>query len=186
VDEIRRRDASSVYQSQQPADLCIASLFDLDFTVLSDRGVRGILLDVDNTLVVPRAKQIPAPLIDHLLSEYARAGIRRWALASNSHRDLSALADAIDADIVRARLLSAKPRTSYFRRALALLGMQAHEVAMIGDKILHDIVPASKLGMHTVLVRPFARDQVVDRLLLRRRRERIMCVQVSWAEAPPA
>jgi HAD superfamily phosphatase (TIGR01668 family) len=158
--------------SRHAASFWIASIFDLDFMLLAGRGVRGILFDVDNTLVVPRGKRIAPSLAEYLLRERKRAGIEQWALASNSRRDLSPLAHAIDADIVRAGLLSAKPRAAYFHRALSVLGMHAHEVAMVGDKMLHDIEPASRLGMHTVLVRPFAEDQVVDRLLFRRRRER--------------
>jgi hypothetical protein len=149
-------------------------MFELDCATLASRGVRGMLIDVDNTLVAPRSKQIAPPLVEHLLCERALAGIERWALASNSRRDLSRLACAIDAEVVRVKLSSAKPRASYFRRALSLLGMRAGEVAMVGDKIIHDIEPASGLGLHTVLVRPLAGDQLLDRLLLRRRRERAL------------
>jgi predicted HAD superfamily phosphohydrolase YqeG len=111
-------------------------------------------------------------LATHLLRERQRAGIERWALASNSRRDLTSIARAIEADVVRARWPIVKPRATYFHRALALLGMPADSVAMVGDKLLHDIEPASRLGMHTVLVHPLAQDQLIDRLMLRRQRER--------------
>jgi HAD superfamily phosphatase (TIGR01668 family) len=179
-----RAGAPGHQASRHTAGCWIASIFDLDFMLLARRGVRGILFDVDNTLVAPRGKRIAPSLAEFLLRERDRAGIEQWALASNSRRDLSPLAHAIDADIVRARLLSAKPRAAYFHRALSVLGMHAHEVVMVGDKILHDIEPASRLGMHTVLVRPFAEDQLVDRLLFRRRRERAARVLVE--AVPPA
>lgn len=42
---------------------------------------------------------------------------------------------------------------------------------MIGDKVLHDVIPAVRLGLITVLVEPQWPGQLVDRLLLRRPRE---------------
>lgn len=144
----------------------------MDFALLARRGVRGLLIDVDNTLVAPRGQAMPPDSLKRLLTLLHDSEIERWALASNSRRDLITLASSLRAEIVKATLLVAKPRIAYFRRALDLLGMAPGEVAMIGDKVIHDIAPASRLGIQTVLVEPFAPDHVVDRLMLRRARER--------------
>jgi HAD superfamily phosphatase (TIGR01668 family) len=166
-----------------PTHLYVRSVFDVDFTHLRDRGVmRGILLDVDNTLVPPRSNRVSQELVNHLRLGREASGIERWALASNTRRDLSALSTAIDIDVVKAGWLIAKPRKRYYLRALAKLDMRPHEVAMIGDKALHDILPAARLGLHTVLVHPAWPDQLIDRLLMRRQREgRLACVKGGFS-----
>lgn len=153
------------------ADFYAASILDVDFGALASAGVRGVLLDVDNTLVRPRGRRMTRAVAEHLRAQRESAGISRWALASNSRRDLSMIATAIDAEIVRAGWFCAKPRRAFYRRAIATLGLRPDEVAMVGDKVLHDVSPAARLGLRTVLVQPQWPDQLVDQLLLRRRRE---------------
>jgi uncharacterized protein len=160
-----------VAPDSSPEDFHAESLFDVDFPRLRDLGVRGVLLDVDNTLVRPRSDRIERSLADHLVRQRNALGFERWALASNARRDLSNVASTIGAEIVSPGWFAAKPRELYFRRALAQLDMDPAEVAMIGDKVLHDIRPATRIGIHTVLVRPQWPDQLVDRLFMRRRRE---------------
>jgi HAD superfamily phosphatase (TIGR01668 family) len=155
-----------------PVTMSVASLYHFDFRILSARGVRGLLLDVDNTLVAPLTPSMDPALAAHLRREISRANITSVALASNSHRDLTPIAVALGASVVKAQWLVAKPRRRYFERALAALSLPASQVAMVGDKMRHDIDPARQLGMHTLLVDPLARDQTTDRLLLRRFRER--------------
>jgi putative phosphatase len=163
------------------ADLCAESIFDVDFALLRGLGVRGLLIDVDNTLVEPGGSCIDPGLADHLRVRRSESGIGPWALASNARRDLSPLAAAIGADVVKARGLCAKPRRAFYLKALATLGLPPHEVAMIGDKVLHDIAPAARLGIRTVLVRPRWPDQLVDRVLMRRQREtRAAWVREAW------
>jgi putative phosphatase len=168
--------------SEAPADFCARSILEVDFGVLARRGVRGVLLDVDNTLVAPGKNTLSHTVAEFLRSQRASSGIDEWLLASNARRDLSTIATAIGAEVAAPRLLLAKPRLSYFHRALAKLGLEASEAAMIGDKVLHDIAPAARLGLCTVLVRPQWPDQLSDRLFLRRRREaRAEWVRLAWS-----
>jgi uncharacterized protein len=167
------------------ADLCVDSVLDVDFAALASSGVRGVLLDVDNTLVRPGGAHVPRAFVEHL--HHAReVHIERWALASNARRDLSPVVDAIGIDTVKAGLLIAKPRRRYYRRALARLGLPPEEVAMIGDKALHDVFPAARMGLRTILVRPAWPDLLVDRILMRRGREARFFDAQSPAGTPPA
>lgn len=134
-------------------------------------GVRGALLDVDNTLVAPAGARVSEQVAAHLLSARRSSQIARWALATNARRDLTPLAAELDIPWIKAGRWVAKPRAAYYRRALAVIDLPAHQVAMIGDKALHDVIPATRLGLVTVLVEPQWPDQLIDRLLLRRRRE---------------
>ena len=154
------------------ADFYVSSILDVDFNAISASGARGVLLDVDNTLVPPGEDMIEQRVVNHIRQAQDHTDIARWALASNTRRELSTLATKLDVEVVRTGRLIAKPRSAYYRRALALFGLSGPQVAMIGDRALHDTLPPSKLGLVTVLVDPRWPDQWIDRLLLRRARER--------------
>ncbi len=47
----------------------------------------------------------------------------------------------------------AKPDPAIFRKALAMAECEASQAVMIGDRLDNDIIPAKKLGMHTIWIR---------------------------------
>jgi len=57
-----------------------------------------------------------------------------------------------------------KPAAAFFEAALALLGVPASRVAMVGDDVVNDIGGAQEVGIHGVLVRTgkFRDDDVVN------------------------
>jgi putative phosphatase len=150
----------------------VESILDVDFSALATAGVTTVFMDVDNTLTRPGEARIDRDVVDYLVRARTGTGIAKWAVASNSWRNLGALADSIDAVQIERGWFCAKPRLGYFRRALASLAADPGESVMIGDKLLHDIVPAQRVGMHTILVRPRYPDGLSDRLLAQRWRER--------------
>jgi len=51
-------------------------------------------------------------------------------------------------------VVAGKPSPDFFRQAVALLGMPAERVAMVGDDLQNDVLAAQALGLAGVLVRP--------------------------------
>lgn len=58
----------------------------------------------------------------------------------------------IDIVAASAELGVAKPDSAIFEQALKLVGCDAHEAVMVGDRLDNDIAPAKKLGMNTVWI----------------------------------
>jgi HAD superfamily hydrolase (TIGR01549 family) len=77
-------------------------------------------------------------------------------LVSNTGRDLDAFVAhhrlAVDAAISSGAFGKTKPHASIFRAALDLLGVDAHEAAMVGDSPEDDVEGARALGMRGLLV----------------------------------
>jgi HAD superfamily hydrolase (TIGR01458 family) len=76
-----------------------------------------------------------------------------WQTAAGLHLDIGAFVAGLEYATGKNAKVIGKPSPEFFTAALARLGMQASEVAMIGDDIDHDILPAQRLGMTGVLVR---------------------------------
>ena len=89
------------------------------------------------------------------LAELRRHGLR-LALVSNGQRDLEEFArhHSLDVDACVGSLAHGrvKPHRSIFEAALAALGVEAAEAAMVGDSYDDDIAGARALGMRAILL----------------------------------
>lgn len=145
------------------------SVCDINFKLLRERGVKYVVLDVDHTLVLYRAMEIDAPTAQFLHEQREAGYIEGIYIASNSRRDLSRIADALDATIVRpSRFKRRKPRQRFYRAILDTIGCKPAEAVMIGDKLIMDMWGGNRAGMYTVLVSPLGKDMLLDRIIRRR------------------
>lgn len=141
---------------------------------LARRGLRGLLLDLDNTLVPYGSYE-----------EAAAAGMFRWARElRDSGTGLYLLSNATGrrAAFWLERLgfsgvgLAGKPHPRAYRHALTELGLPAHQAGMVGDQLFTDVLGGNLSGMHTILVRPIISNALphtrvarqLERLVLRR------------------
>src|SRR5699024_8749050 len=51
-----------------------------------------------------------------------------------------------------------KPMTRSFRRAIDDMNLKKDEIVIVGDQILTDVFGGNRLGVHTILVVPIARN----------------------------
>ncbi len=132
-------------------DQIATCLEDIDQQALLERGIKALLIDVDNTLVNWRDDEIPPER-------------RRWIEEAKDRFGLCLLSNAITVQRVKqlGQRLSLpavgrwgwgrKPFSGGYRQALQLIGACATETAMIGDQLLTDILGANRLGMYTIMV----------------------------------
>ncbi len=133
-------------------NLHVASVTDVSVAWLQERGVRAVLVDADDTLVVRDGDPVGAPVRAWLVAVKG-AGIA-VALLSNGTRLRVA---ALGADLgVRAFALSGKPFGFAFRRALRALGSDARHTAMVGDQLFTDVLGANCAGLISILVTPLS------------------------------
>jgi HAD superfamily phosphatase (TIGR01668 family) len=150
-----------------------ASVRDIDFKLLSERGLTTVLIDVDNTLVSFGARVLHSSAVPALQEARDKGYIKTLAIASNSRRDISHIVRALRPDAVFQPIgLVYKPRRAYYRRVLTLLRVEPGQSVMIGDRLIQDVWGARRAGLATVLVKPLGRDLWVDGLLGTRWRER--------------
>lgn len=118
-------------------------------------GVRHLVFDVDETLVHSRSSEVHEHKIQHI-HRLRQAGIG-ILIGSNSPRDLSALAQSLQAMVVPSSYAVFKPRKKFYRRAIKLTGAPPHQIMMVGDRLLNDVVGANRAGLRTTMVRPVKR-----------------------------
>lgn len=155
-------------------DYMAKSMTDIDFSRLKKNGIRYVAFDADSTLVPWRGKALSSKTKLFLQSQ--RQLFENWCIASNRiTNDLLPLAESIDAQVVRATLLTRKPQLRYFRRVINCFNAKPHEIAMVGDKLIADMWGAKRAGLVTIWVERIGRDGLWERLVhLRRIEGRLM------------
>jgi HAD superfamily phosphatase (TIGR01668 family) len=120
-----------------------------------ERGIKGIIFDVDKTLV-PMRQSTLSPEVKQWITQI-QLDFLVWLVSNNtSHTRISQIAASIQAPhIYRA----AKPSRRALRRAIQDMQLDPSEVAMVGDRRLTDILAGNRLGLLTVLVRPLGGKQ---------------------------
>lgn len=144
-------------------DLYVPSVFDLDLERLRDYGLRGFILDLDNTLVEWGHPEPTEPLREWV-GRLLGAGFRACIVSNNSQARVQAFARALSVPGIDKAV---KPRRGPYRRAMQVMGTASSETAVIGDQIFTDILGGKRLGLYTVLVAPVSRTEFLGTRLVR-------------------
>ena len=122
---------------------------DITAADLRAQGVRGLLLDIDGTLMQSR-DAMPAPPVLDWLAELKSQGFLLYIFSNNRHYGrVKAFSEAVGLPwTFRAR----KPRQERFRAVAAELGLRPGELAVVGDQTYTDILGARRFGCRALLV----------------------------------
>lgn len=146
-------------------DRAVASVADLDPAGLLGQGIRGLILDLDNT-IVPWGEAAPPSFVRDWVRRARAAGLRGCIVSNNSRVWVAQVGDILSLPVVGWAL---KPIPFGFLRAMALMGTRPRETALIGDQLFTDVLGGNLLGVHTILVEPlsvreFATTRVIRRI----------------------
>jgi len=133
-------------------DLVVNSVYEIDLQVLQERGVRGIITDLDNTLVSAKTP-LATPSLIRWLEDVDNAGIKVVIVSNNNRTRVSRFAEPLGIPYVHA---ARKPAGRAFRKALQQLQLQPEEAVVVGDQLMTDVLGGHRMGLKTILVTPIA------------------------------
>lgn len=133
-------------------DEFVKDVFHINADELKARGIKGIITDLDNTLVEwDRADATPE--IIEWLEGMIQAGIQVTIVSNNNDLRVKTFSEPIQIPFIAK---AQKPLRKSFGRALKLMGTKKEETVVIGDQLLTDIFGGNRKGLHTILVIPVA------------------------------
>ena len=139
------------------------SSFDIDYKDYYDSGFRGIIFDIDNTLV-PHGKMGDEQLVS-FIAGLKEIGFKLILVSNNSRERNQKFASPLGLDYI---YKAGKPSVKGYREACNRLDIPAEKMLCIGDQLFTDIWGGNRSGMHTILVNPIDPAEEVQIILKRK------------------
>lgn len=123
--------------------------YEIPFERLYEKGVRGIIFDIDNTLVLPDA---PADgRSRELFRRLHGMGFATCLVSNNRERRVASFAEEVGSAYV---FKADKPFRKGFLMAMRQMGTDRASTVSVGDQLFTDIWGANRCGISSVLVKP--------------------------------
>ncbi len=145
-------------------DAEFASAYEIPYEELYKRGYRGIIFDIDNTLVMHGA-----PADDKAIALFKRLhaiGFKTLLLSNNKEPRVKSFNDLVHSDYI---FKAGKPAKKGYELALQIMGTEANNTLSIGDQIFTDIWGAKNVGIFSIMtkkIHPKEEIQIVFKRLL--------------------
>lgn len=117
---------------------------------LRKKGIKALILDLDNTLTTHNNPVVPQSSLDWI-NTMKSAGIKLMIVSNNHEPRVTPFAKQLDIDFV---CEGAKPLTIGYSKAVRRLGLDKREVAAVGDQIFTDIMGSNLKGIRSIFVFP--------------------------------
>lgn len=151
--------------------LQVKRITDIQVKILKENNIKGIILDVDNTIID--------------LDKNPLEGIEEWiklikdndikiCIASNSLKKekIENIAKKIDVPYV---YFSTKPFKRGLKRAKKILDIEnSHNIAEVGDQIFTDVLGSNRMKMFSILTDPIQEEKVKLNNLKRKIEKKIL------------
>ena len=149
-------------------DRYVASTYVIDFEKLYENGYRGLIFDIDNTLV-PHGAPADRRAIE-LFERLKKIGFRCCLISNNQEPRVKMFNEKIQVDYV---YNAHKPSTKNYIKAMEIMGTNKKNSVFIGDQLFTDVWGAKRTGIHNILVRPIHPKEGIQ-IVIKRRLEKIV------------
>jgi hypothetical protein len=130
----------------------IKYLADLDPNFLLERGLKGLMLDLDNTLVAWGEYNVSSEMITWV-HKMKKAGLKLCIISNALEQRVRIVGEILDIPWVSQAI---KPRKSAFKRALEILDTKPSETATVGDQLFTDIWGGNRMALFTIWTTPLS------------------------------
>lgn len=149
-------------------DEYIASTYQIDFDTLYKEGYRGVIFDIDNTLV-PHGAPADERAIQ-LFAHLKELGFQCTLLSNNKEPRVKMFNEKIGVDYI---FKAGKPKPGNYRLAMERMHTDTGNTLFVGDQIFTDVVGANLAGIKTYLVAPMNPKEEIQ-IVLKRYLEKIV------------
>ena len=151
-------------------DVYLDSAYDIDYKDMFEKGYRGIIFDIDNTLVNDNAPADERSC--ELIKRLETMGFKCMVVSNNKEHRVKSFCDVVKMDYV---FKAHKPGTDGFITAMKKMETDLTNTFFVGDQLLTDIWGANRTGLLTILVKPMDPHEEFQ-IVLKRQIEKIIFV----------
>lgn len=149
-------------------DEYLDSAYDINYEEFYEKGYRGVIFDIDNTLV-PHG----APADERAKDLFARLkaiGYSCCLLSNNQRPRVEMFNREIQVNFIEN---AHKPSRKNYRKAMELMKTREKNTLFVGDQLFTDVYGAKRTGIYSILVKPIHPKEEIQ-IVLKRYLERIV------------
>lgn len=149
-------------------DECVESTYRINFEKLYEEGYRGLIFDIDNTLV-PHG----APADERAIALFRRLkaiGFSCCLLSNNQFERVDSFNRKVQVYFIED---AHKPSTKNYEKAMKLMHTDKSNTIFIGDQLFTDVFGAKRTGIRNILVQPIHPKEEIQ-IVLKRYLEKIV------------
>lgn len=146
----------------------VNSVWDVDFQMYYDQGIRGVIFDIDNTLV-PHGHPATSESVE-LFKRLEEIGLDTCLISNNQEPRVAPFAMAVHSKFVYD---AHKPSTKNYIKAMELMKTNKSNTIFIGDQIFTDVYGANRTGIASILVKQIDKKEEIQ-IVLKRYLEKIV------------
>lgn len=151
-------------------DLIVDRVQDIDEDILRKNSVKGLILDIDNTLVPQHMKEADENAVKWI-QHVKQSGFKVCIVSNASKKRVVKFNEKLK---VYAVYRASKPGSKALLKAASYMGVRPEETAMVGDQIFTDVYGGNRLNMFTILVKPIDRKKEFFFVKLKRFPEKLV------------
>ena len=147
---------------------CADSTYEIPFEEWYKKGYRGVIFDIDNTLVphgAPATSQA-----EQLFEKLRRIGFDTCLTSNNKEPRVKPFAEAVGSKYI---FKADKPSRAGYRKAMEMMGTDVTNTLFVGDQLFTDVFGANRTGIPTILVKPIHPKEEIQ-IVLKRYLEKIV------------
>lgn len=144
------------------------SIMDIDFVKLYEVGYRGVIFDIDNTLV-PHGKPATPEIVEFFV-RLREIGFQTRLLSNNQKERVEPFAIAVKSSFI---CNAHKPSRTNYLLAVKEMGIRIDETIFVGDQLFTDIYGANRSNIESILVDPIHKKEEIQ-IVMKRKLEKIV------------
>ena len=156
------------FLSQFYPDAEAPSAYGLPYRSMYERGYRGIIFDIDNTLVPHGAPADEQAIL--LFAKLHTLGFATLLLSNNKDPRVKPFAEAVGALYI---CKAGKPARKGYEEAMRIMHTDPGTTLLVGDQLFTDVWGARRAGIFSILTKPIHPREEIQ-IVLKRRLEAIV------------
>lgn len=133
------------------------STYEIDFEQLYKEGYRGLLFDIDNTLVEHGADA--SPRAKKLFTRLKKIGFEVCLISNNKIERVERFNKEIQVNYIYD---AKKPSRKNYMKAMKLMNTNSKNTVFVGDQLFTDVYGAKRVGMRNYLVEPIDKKEEIQ------------------------
>lgn len=141
----------------------VDSTYSIDFRKKYEQGYRGIIFDIDNTLVPHGAPADERSIA--FFKQLREIGFDYLMLSNNKEPRVKMFCDAVQGKYI---FKGGKPKKSGYQKAMEYMHTDLSNTLFVGDQLFTDVWGANRTGIYSILVKPIHPKEEIQIVLKRR------------------